>query len=261
MNDQQNNQSLDENSELRNDPVSHATTPQGQVAGQAATINAGNARINEVKSFFSKDLLQIIKSIFTQPIKGTFSIFNDAGAEAYQQGLILIITTVMFYIIVPYIAAGSEIRSVIGFGAFFKLGLSAGLVLVVISGLSFVVKAVSGKPDFKKELLTGGICGIPMIILLLFISIMIATNKDSFSLMDPESLIRQGIFFAIVLLYLLLMLFNIIQQSFKASGTNDPLSWYLSPLVICIGFYIGVKIASSLFVPSMGGFGNNFGGY
>ena len=220
---------------------------------------AANVYINDVKSFFAKNLLQIIKDIFSQPIRGTLGIFTNAGAEAYQQGIILIITTVIFYILVPYMVAGSEVRSVIGFGAFFKLGLSAGLVLVIISTLTFTVKAISGKPDFKKELLTGGICGIPLMIILLTISVFMMSNKDSINLLNPESLIQQGIFSGIILLYLLLMLFNIIQQSFKSSGTNDALSWYLSPLVICIGFYIGVKIASSLFMPSMGGYGNGFG--
>jgi len=155
--------------------------------------------------------------------------------------------------------AGREIRSAIGFGAFFKLGLSAGLVLVIISALAFVIKAVSGKPDFKKELLTGGICGIPLMLILLTISVFMMFNKDSMSLLNPESLMQQGVISGIILLYLLLMLFNIVQQSFKASGTNDALRWYLSPLVICIGFYIGVKIASSLFMSSIGGYGNNFG--
>ena len=84
-------------------------------------------------------------------------------------------------------------------------------------------------------------------------------NKDGVSFMDPESLIHQGLISGIILLYLLLMLFNIVQQSFNASGTNDALSWYLSPLVICVGFYIGAKIVSSLFMPSIGGYGNGLG--
>src|SRR5258708_25744376 len=86
--------------------------------------------------------------------------------------------------------------------AFFKLGLSAGLVLVTISALTFVIKAVSGKPDFKKELLTGGICGIPLMLILLTISVFMMFNKDSMSLLNPESLIQQGVVSGIILLYL-----------------------------------------------------------
>lgn len=259
MNEQQNNESSPKPVITGNiDGAQQISIPVTNASGTQSQAGT-NVYIDEVKSFFSKSLLQIIKNIFSQPIKGTLGIFTNAGGEAYQQGLILIVTTIIFYILVPYIIAGSELRSAIGFGAFFKLGLSAGLILVIISVLTFVVKAVSGKPDFKKELLTGGICGIPFMLILLTIAFFMMFNKDSMSLLNPESLIQQGAVSGIILLYLLLMLFNIVQQSFKASGTNDALSWYLSPLVICIGFYIGFKIASSLFMPSMGGYGNGFG--
>jgi|SRR6185437_2804994 len=222
-------------------------------ASNAQSAAVANEYVNDVKKFFSKNLLQIVKDIFAQPIKGTRDIFTNAGSEAYQHGFILIATTILVYILVPYLMVGSEMRSAIGFGAFFKFGLSAGVVLVIISALTFGIKAISGKPDFKKELLTGGICGIPLMILILFMAVMVLFNKDSIDLLNPQGMINQGIFSGIIFLYLVLMLFNIVQQSFKASATNDTLSWYLSPLVICAGFYIGMKIAVSIFGPSGGG--------
>ena len=217
---------------------------------------ASNVYVKNVKSFFSKNLLQIVKDIFSQPIKGTRAIFTNAESEAYEHGLILILTTVLFFILIPYLLVGSQIRSVIGFSIFFKFGLSAGLVLLVISALSFCVKAISGKPDFKKELLTGGICGIPLMLMVLTTLFFMLFNKESLSFFNAESILQQGMFSGIILLYLVLMLFNIVQQSFKAAGTNDAMSWYLSPLVICVGFYIGGKIAVALFMPSAGGFGD-----
>lgn len=229
-------------------PVTNASN------AQTRTAPVTNEYVNDVKSFFSKNLLQIVKDIFTQPIKGTRGIFTNAGNEAYQHGLILIVTTILFYILIPYLMAGSQLRSVIGFGTFLKLGLSAGLVLVIISAITFGVKAISGKPDFKKELLTGGICGIPLMLLIVLMGILMLFNKDSMNFLNPQSMMNQGIISGIISLYLILMLFNIVQQSFKASETNDGLSWYLSPLVICAGFYIGVKIAVSLFGPGGGGF-------
>lgn len=252
MNEQQDNESSPKpvNSEIHEGAQQISIPVTNASNAQSAPVT--NEYVNDVKNFFSKNLLQIVKDIFTQPIKGTRGIFENAGNEAYQHGFILIATTVVFYILVPYIMAGSEIRSVIGFGAFFKLGLSAGLVLLIISALTFGIKAISGKPDFKKELLTGGICGIPLMLLIVFMGILMLFNKDSMNFLNPQSMINQGIFSGLILLYLVLMLFNIVQQSFKASGTNDALSWYLSPLVICAGFYIGVKIAVSLFGPSIG---------
>jgi len=224
--------------------------PLSNVSASSQAPAATSPYVNDVKAFFSKNLIQILKDIFTSPISGTRSLFTNAGNEAYQHGLILIATIVVFFALVPYILIGSQIRSAIGFGTFFKLGLSAGLALVAISALSFGVKAISGKPDFKKELLTGGLCGIPLSLVALDILFFMLANKDGIDFFNPESILQQGAFSGIILLYLALMLFNIIQQSFKAAGTNDALSWYLSPLVICIGFYIGTKIAMSIFGPS-----------
>lgn len=253
MNSQQDNESspnqvipdIHEGAQQISIPVTNASNTQ------SAAVT--NEYVNEVKNFFSKNLLKIVKDIFTQPITGTRGIFTNAGGEAYRHGFILIATTIAFYIIVPYMMAGSYVRSAIGFGAFIKLGLSAGLVLVIISALTFAIKSISGKPDFKKELLTGGICGIPLVLLILLMGVLMLFNNDGMSFLNPQSLINQGIFSGIILLYLVLMLFNIIQQSFKSSGTNDAFSWYLSPLVILAGFYIGVRIAVSIFGPSVGG--------
>ena len=252
MNEQQDNES----SPKQEIPGIHEGAQQISIpvpnASNAQSAAVANEYVNEVKNFFSKNLLQIVKDIFTQPIKGTRGIFTNAGSEAFRHGFILIATTILVYILVPYLMAGSNVRSAIGFGAFFKLGLSPGLVLVIISALTFGIKAISGKPDFKKELLTGGICGILLMILILFMAVMVLFNKDSINLLNPLGMINQGIFSEIIFLYLVLMLFNIIQQSFKASATNDALSWYLSPLVICAGFYIGMKIAVSIFGTSGG---------
>lgn len=215
----------------------------------AIKINT-NAKVEEVKTFFKDDLLKIVKSIFTEPIKGTLAIFSNAGAAAYSQALILIVTTTLVYTIVPYLMSGSRVREYLGFGVFFKLGLSVALVLIIISSLSFGIKTISGKPDFKKELLSGALCGIPLMIFLLMLALFAMFKGDSLRYDSPQSLIDQGILFGVIMLYLVLMLFNIVQQSFKASGTNDALSWYLSPLVILAAFYIGIKIAISIFGPS-----------
>lgn len=212
-------------------------------------INA-NVKVEEVKSFFRDDLVKIVKSIFTEPVKGTLSIFANAGKASYSQALILIVTTALVYMFVPYLMGGSQVREYLGFGSFFKLGLSIALVLIIISSLSFGIKAISGKPDFKKELLTGALCGIPLMIFVIVLALFIMFKGESFRYDDPGSLMEQGVFLLIVMLYLMLMLFNIVQQSFKASGTNDALSWYLSPLVISTAFYIGTKIAMSILVSS-----------
>ncbi|MCC7231833.1 MAG: zinc ribbon domain-containing protein [Bacteroidia bacterium] len=208
-----------------------------------------NQKVEEVKDFFKNDLGRIIKAIFSEPIQGTRDIFTNAGNNAYNHALILLGTTIITFIIIPYFWVGSEVRQYLpgAFGMFVKLGLSVGLMLVIISVLSFGVKSISGKPDFKKELLTGAMCGLPMIIMLLAIIVISVFSGNRMSNFNPSSLMQNGIIAMLVSLYILLMLINIVQQSFKASGTNDAMSWYISPLVICVGIYIGVRISYKIF--------------
>ena len=242
-------------------PADTLAVNQNEISNAPQGTVHSNEKVAEVKTFFKDELLKIIKSIFAEPIKGTLAIFTNVEARAYSQALILIATTLFIYTIVPYLMVGSQVRDYLGFGPFFKLGLSVALVLVIISSLAFGVKAISGKPDFKKELLTGGLCGIPLMIFIIVVALYAAFEGNGFRYGSPQSLIDQGVFLLMITLYLMLMLFNIVQQSFKASGTNDALSWYLSPLVIFLAFYIGVKIAMSIFEPSYGYHNNSLFGY
>jgi len=223
-----------------------------QTREQAA---AANQKVEDVKAFFKNDMGKIIKAIFKEPIQGTRDIFTNAGNSAYSHALILIATTVLVFALIPYLMIGSEVRQYMNgaLGLFFKFGLSVGLVLVIISALSFGVKSISGKPDFKKELLTGAMCGIPLMIMLLALVLFSLFGGNSLRNFDVYSMMRQGVISGVVGLYILLMLFNIVQQSFKASGTNDAMSWYLAPLVVCVGFYIGMRIAMELFGGRMPG--------
>jgi hypothetical protein len=242
-------------------PIDTLAVNQNEIPNVPPGKAHSNEKVAHVKTFFKDELLKIVKSIFTQPIKGVLGVFTNTGAAAYIQALILIATTLLIYTIVPYLMVGSQARDYIGFGPFFKLGLSVALVLVIISALSFGVKAISGKPDFEKELLTGGLCGIPLMIFIIIIALYAAFEGKGFRYYSPESLIDQGVFLLMITLYLMLMLFNIVQQSFKASGTNDALSWYLSPFVIFLAFYIGAKIAMAIFEPSYGYHGSPPFGY
>lgn len=227
-----------------------------QAAGQASEQAAAtNQNVEDVKAFFKNDMLKIVKAIFQEPIQGTRDIFTNAGTNAYKHALILIATTVIVFALVPYLMVGSEVRQFMNgaLGLFLKFGLGVGLVLVIISALSFGIKSISGKPDFKKELLTGAMCGIPLMIMLLAVVLVSIFGGNSMQNFNVYSMMGQGVVSGIVGLYILLMLFNIVQQSFKASGTNDAMSWYLAPLVVCVGFYIGARIAMELFGGRMPG--------
>jgi hypothetical protein len=205
------------------------------------------AQPDNVKLFFKNSFMRTIKSIFSEPTKNTFDIFKNASDESYNHGIILILTTGIFYTILPYIFIG-EARKYISFDTFFKLGVVVVITLLLISTFTFIVKTLSGKPDFKKELLTGGICGIPLLIYLSIISLLGLFGSDEFSIINliNGSFINGSVFLIILCVYLILMLFNVVQQSLKSFGTSDSLSWYISPLVICLAIYLGTKLSISI---------------
>jgi hypothetical protein len=68
-----------------------------------------------------------------------------------------------------------------------------------------------------------------------------------FMIQRPTAILDSGLLFILLAFYLLLMLINVVQQSLKSSGTKDVISWYASPAVILIAFYITTKISGELF--------------
>ena len=73
-----------------------------------------------------------------------------------------------------------EARKVIEFSAFIKISAVPVIFMFVISSLSFAVKSLSGKPNFKNELLTGALCGIPLGLLIpvaLIIKILVSEDN------------------------------------------------------------------------------------
>ena len=220
------------------------TENQEQVpSGNTAT---SSTNMDEVKSFYKESFPKIFKAVFTEPIKGTFELFSTRTEKSYQHSILLILTAGLLFTFLPYIAAGDG-RNYIGFKYFLMMGVTAALCLLVISILSFLIKSVSGKADFKNELLTGGLCGIPLSTLIVF-AFVFSLFSDGFiqNIMNPSSLLNGSIIVILVVLYVLLAMINIFQQSLKSSGTNDALSWYLSPVSILLAFYVTGKIVFDL---------------
>lgn len=205
---------------------------------------------NELKDFYTQGIPQIVKTIFFEPISGTYSLFAKNSDKTYFNALVLIVSTAILYTIIPYMLMG-EAREYVGFGGAVKIGIVILIFMVIVSLVAFGVKSISGKPVFKNELLTGGLCGIPLTVLLVLAIIAKIFMGDSESMqsmvMDPQHVLNSGIFFALIAFYILLMLINILQQSFKAGGTKDAMAWYLSPLGIMLSFYLTYKIGAAFF--------------
>lgn len=207
--------------------------------------NASQFDKNDLKDFYTKGVPHILKAVFFEPISGTYALFTDTSAKTYSNALVLIVSTAILYTLIPYLLLG-EAREYVGFGGAIKIGVTTFIFMVIVSLVAFGVKSISGKPRFKNELLTGGLCGIPLTVLLVLLVVAKIIMGDSVSMAsiayNPQRLLSNGIFFFIILFYIVLMLINILQQSYKAGGTKDALAWYLSPIGIALSFYLTYKL-------------------
>ena len=199
----------------------------------------------EVKNFYKGEFGEIFIAFFKNPIDGILSIFKNPSDKAYTNSLILFGSVFILYFIGSYILAG-DARSFMNFGSFLKLGLIPIIMMFMITIIAFLIKSFSGNPDFKNELQTGGLCGIPLgVLLILAIILRLFSDSNILNLIyNPLSTGAIGLLF---LLYILLMLINVFQQSLKASNTEDAIAWYLAPASILVAIYLTFQISKGLF--------------
>ncbi|MEL7586480.1 MAG: hypothetical protein AAGU19_07165 [Prolixibacteraceae bacterium] len=204
-----------------------------------------------LKEFYREQLPNLLKTVFLNPIAGTYSIFKHTTHDTYKNSVLLILSTMTLYFMMPLLIIGGEMRSLISFSMLLRFSLVAGLFILLISAISFGIKSVSGKPVFKNELLTGALCGIGLILLLIVLLLIrfFVGDLNIFELMNPMGLLRRIGFMLVFVLYIFLFMVNVMQQSLKASGTNDAVSWYISPVTILLAFYLTSKIAQEIFLP------------
>ena len=218
------------------------TNQQNAPETQQAAANLSD----EVKNFYKGDFKEIFMTFFKNPIDGIFSIFQKPSDKAYTQSLILYASVFVLYLAGSFILAG-DMRSHINFGDFIKTSLVPVIMMFIITVFSFGIKSVSGKPDFKNELLTGGLCGIPLGLLIpvLLVIKIVALEDNVMSLLSNP--FGAGIFGGMLLFYVILMLINVFQQSLKASGTSDAIAWYLSPASILLSMYLTFEVSKNIF--------------
>lgn len=203
---------------------------------------------DEIKNFYKKDILSIIRKVFLQPVDGTYSLFVNKSANVFIQSLILIASAGVISMLLILAIIPSELRAYIPwFSIMTRAAVFTIIFLLLVSAYSFGVKMVSGKPDFKSELLTGALVGIPFsaTVILVFLFSKMMLNEDIISnvMMGGYSeLISKAGIFLLFFLYTHLLCFNILLQSLRSSGTKDALAWYLSPIGIFLAYYITIKI-------------------
>jgi hypothetical protein len=55
-----------------------------------------------------------------------------------------------------------------------------------------------------------------------------------------------GALWFLIMLYILIMMFNVFKQSLSASGVKQNVSFYISPAAVMLALYISYKIFSEL---------------
>lgn len=207
------------------------------------TSRVGTNFADEVKGFYRGQFKVILSEFFKNPIEGIHLIFKNPGEKAYINSIILFVSVFVVYFVALKLLMGG-IGSYVGVGPFVKASLIPVIFMLIISILSYGLKSISGKPDFKGELLTGGLCGIPLtfFVISLFIFKLIYGDRLMGVFYNP---VEAGLFFIIVIIYIMLMLINIMQQSLKSSGSKDALAWYLSPAAVFLSSYLTLEIAVS----------------
>lgn len=202
-----------------------------------------------LKAFYKERLPRLIKTVFISPVTGTRQLFENSSDETYKNSLMLIISVMILYFITPYLLAGSELRPLLTFSVLVKTGLISGLFMLLVSLLSFGIKAIWAKPVFRNELLTGALCGIGLVLLLavLLLARIFIGELNMYDLVSPEGIIGKLQYLALFNLYVFLFIINVFQQSVRASGTTDTISWYSAPISVILAFYLTFKIAVAFF--------------
>lgn len=191
-----------------------------------------SSNANDVSGFIQNDLKDMFMAFFTNPTNGHHANFKKSSESAAMQagiimGLVFVVTLLCLIIMM-----GTE-----NFMGLVKMSLAPVIMMGLISSFSFGIKSISGKPDFKQEMLTGGLCGIPLAMGVILATIL---NFAKINMADGS------VVSMIIILYLLLMMIGVFQQSLKAAESKDTLAWFASPAAIILAGYVTFKAMASL---------------
>lgn len=187
----------------------------------------------DVSNFFKEDFKDMFMAFFLNPVSGHQKNFQKSSDKAMMESAIIMGGVFVIFFLCFIIMLGTG-----GMGMLFKMSLFPISMMVMISGFSFALKSVSGKPDFKQEMLTGALCGIPLAMGIIIITIL-SFITDGGASMNPMG---GSILSTIIMLYLLLMMIGVFQQSLQAGGTKDAMAWFVSPAAILLAAYLTGKI-------------------
>jgi hypothetical protein len=210
----------------------------------STTSSTDNSNIQPNRSI-QKELSRIFSVIFKDPTDGLKMYFSDKTKTSVNTLLSLYILVFVVYIFGSALLFGSRADN-IDLDVYFKIGTMPVLVMLVISVMSFILKSIFGKTEFKDELITGGVSGIPIVLLmsgLVFLSFF-TKNLIRKVMQDPFDL---GVIAVLVFFYIFILMINVFKQSLRANGLKDSLAFFLSPISIFMSFYVAYQIGIELF--------------
>ena len=210
----------------------------------STTSSTDNSNIQPNRSI-QKELSRIFSVIFKDPTDGLKMYFADKTKTSVNISLSLYILVFVVYIFGVALLAGDNADK-FDLVDYFKVGTMPVLVMLVISVMSFILKSIFGKTEFKDELITGGVSGIPIVLLMsgfVFLSFF-KKNLISKVMGDPFDL---GVIAVLVFFYIFILMINVFMQSLRANGLKDSVAFFLSPISIFMSFYVAYKIGIELF--------------
>jgi hypothetical protein len=201
---------------------------------------------DEVSQFYSGDFKTMFLTFFKDPINGISTIFRNASDKSFTHSLILYGSVAALYLVGAFLLMG-PMREYMTLGGYLRIALMPVLIMFIISALSFGVKSLTGKVDFKAELLTGALCGIPLGLMIPSLLVARVLGSDGNAMAVLTNPLAGGTIIMLFALYMFMMLVNVFQQSLKSAKTNETLAWYVSPLCIALAFYLATKVSTILF--------------
>lgn len=233
-----------QNEEPTNEP-NNTGNDFGSEANYTTTDSSQDLK-DEVKSFLTNSLPQIVKAIFSSPIEGTKEVFAAHASSAFVNGLILICVNFIVSLGLGLLIALDTPYSDVDIDILLRSALTATLPLLFIVLLVFGLKSIAGKADLKNEMLTGGLCGLILSITMVLVYVFVQLSGGAMNMLS--FLMGSGnIFVLLFFVFSLLFMVNIVQQSLRGSGTKDTLAWYMSPAIVLLSFYISFQVADKLF--------------
>jgi hypothetical protein len=190
------------------------------------------------KKFLAEGFGPLIKKVFCQPLELNQE-FKQSDAQV--KSIVLILLAGILYTLLPYLLVGSA-RRFVGFRFFLQIGIAVMIALIFIGLLTWCIKKIHHKQtEFQNELLTGALCALPLLVLLVLICLL-NLFFSGYNFMGGFGSFFSGSWSTIFSIYAFFLMITIVFQSLRSVYIKANTAWYLSPAIVMLGFYMAVKI-------------------